>query len=464
MRNERRAGWVLVVKSAMDEGLVEDELWSAREVARFLSLSLWEIEKLRRVGTLSATKHWPFGWRYSSLAVMGYFESLPWAEPSVIVARQPLTPEESTQAMFGEIIKLAKQLEQEALAGQEEVVQADDSDAPPIIKIVNAILSNAIDYGASDIHLEPMLYSLRIRFRVGGVLKEVMHVPKLVQNHFVRRVMVMADIDLARLFVPQVGTIRLQHNRKDYNLRVTAIATLYGHTVTARIMDSALPRKGLQALGMLAEHQVPLEMLLTSAGGLFLFVGPSASGTTTTVAACLHYLNEIERAIYTIEQPIEYELPGVTQIQLNPFCGHTLDKALKTVLRARPDVLFLGSIHDAESARAAVEAAEAGITVLTTMRCTNIPTVFTLLERYGIAPQVQARLVQVVVNQCLVRSQDSETQQAFFESCPLRNFDEMHDLVAMRAPRWKLEEGIKRCRFGPTLEEQLVNLRSRADS
>uniref|UniRef100_UPI003752369E ATPase, T2SS/T4P/T4SS family n=1 Tax=Armatimonas sp. TaxID=1872638 RepID=UPI003752369E len=305
---------------------------------------------------------------------------------------------------------------------------------------------------------------LRIRFRVGGVLKEVMHVPKLVQNHFVRRVMVMADIDLARLFVPQVGTIRLQHNRKDYNLRVTAIPTLYGHTVTARLLSDDLPRKGLQALGMLAEHQVPLETLLTSAGGLFLFVGPSASGTTTTAATCLHYLNEIERAIYTIEQPIEYELPGVTQIQLNPFCGHTLDKALKTVLRARPDVLFLGSIHDAESARAAVEAAEAGITVLTTMRCTNIPTVFTLLERYGVAPQVQARLVQVIVNQCLARSENSETQQAFYEAAWVADNTSLRELVEKRATHQEIRNILRYWSKGTTLEEQLVNPRPRADS
>ena len=447
----------------MDEGQVEREWWSSREVARFLSLSVREIEKLRRIGTLSATKRWPFGWRYSSASVMGYFESFV-VEAPPLMEQEPLSAEESARANLMATFELVKEAEVLALTRQGQEEDYDDyEDAHPIVKIVNAILSNAIDMEASDIYFEALRESMRVRFRIKGELQEVLPIPKLIQGRVSRRVMVMADIDLARLFVPQVGTIRVKHSRRDWNLRVTTIPSLYGHTVNVRLLNESLPQSGLEALGMLPELLVPLEDALEQKGGLFVFAGPSAGGTTTTVATCLHSLNKVERSIYTIEQPVEYELLGITQIQLNPFCGHTLDKALKTVLRARPDVLFLGSIHDTESARAAVEATEAGITVLTTMRCTNIPTVFTLLERYGILPQTQARLVQVVVNQCLARSQDSETQQAFFESCPLRNFDEMHDLVAMRAPRWKLEEGIKRYRFGPTLEEQLLNPRSRAD-
>ncbi|WP_309719345.1 ATPase, T2SS/T4P/T4SS family, partial [Armatimonas sp.] len=330
----------------------KEEWWSAREVTRFLSLSAREIEKLRRSGTLSATKRWPFGWRYSSQSVMGYFESLAVEAPPLLV-QEPVSVEESARIRMQGIFELMKELEIEKSAEQEEPY-SDYESAPPLIRVVNAVFANAIDGKASDVYFEAGLRSMRVRFRIGGVLQEVMPIPKLMQDQVTRRVMVMADIDLARLFVPQVGTINLRHNNRDWVVRVTAIPSIYGHTVTARFIDADLPRKGFRELGMLAEHFVPLENALEQEGGLFIFAGASASGTTTTVAACLHHLNKSQRAIYTIEQPVEYELPGITQIQLNPFCGHTLDKALKTVLRARPDVLFLGSIHDTESARAAM--------------------------------------------------------------------------------------------------------------
>ena len=425
----------------------KEEWWSAREVARFLSLSVWEIEKLRRSGTLSATKRWPLGWWYSSPSVLGYFESLA-PEPLPPIPSEPLTTEQHVNLLWEGIFQLAKEVEVLAQAEHEKEDYDDYYDAHPIVKMVNAILSNAIDMGASDVYFEPLRQSMRVRFRINGELREVLPISKLIQGRVTRRVMVMADIDLARLFVPQVGRIGLRHNNCDWSVRVSAIRSLYGHTVTARLLSDDLPRQGLEALGMLPELQVPLERSLEM-GGLFLFVGASGSGTTTTVAACLHRLNRIERAIYTIEQPIEYELPGTHQIQLNPFCGHTLDKALQTVLRARPEVLFLGSIHDAESARAAVEAAEAGITVLATMHCTNIPTAFTLLERYGIPPQTQARLVAFIVNQrCM-----GET--VLFEGKIIREMSELHDLIATRAPHGRLEDALKRYPVGPSLEEQL---------
>ncbi len=433
----------------------KEERWGAREVARFLSLSVREIEQLRQIGTLSATKRWPFGWWYSSQSVMGYFESFV-VEASPLSTQEPLSAEESARANLAATFELVKEAEVLALTRQEQEEDYDDDDddddAHPIVKMVNVILSNAIDMEASDVYFEALRESMRVRFRVKGELREVLPIPKLIQGRVTRRVMVMADIDLARLFVPQVGTIRVQHSRRDWNLRVTTIPSLYGHTVNVRLLNGSLPQSGLEALGMLPELLVPLEDALEQKGGLFVFVGPSASGTTTTVATCLHSLNKVERSIYTIEQPVEYEFPGITQIQLNPFCGHTLDKALKTVLRARPDILFLGSIHDTESARAAVEATEAGITVLTTMRCTNIPTVFTLLERYGIPPPTQGRLVTFIVNQrCL-------GEHVLFEGKLIREMSELHDLVATRAPRWKLEEALKRYPVGPSLEEQLAAL------
>ena len=449
----------------MDEGQAEQEWWSAREVARFLSISLWEIEKLRRSGTLSATKRWPLGRRYSSQSVMGYFESLAVEAPSP-PSSEPFSPEESQRAHFAATLALLKEVEVLAQARQEQEGpwEGDDYDMHPLIKIVNAILSGAIDQGASDIYFEPFRRNLRVRFRVQGLLQDIMPIPRQIQSQLTRRVMVMADMDMARLFVPQVGSIRLKHNNRDWNLRVTAIPSLRGHTVNVRLLSGHLHQGGLEMLGMLPELFVPLEDALVSKGGLFIFAGTSGSGATTTVAACLHYLDKIERAIYTIEQPVEYELPGITQIQLNPFCGHTLAKALQTVLRTHPDVLFLGSIHDSESAHAAMEAAEVGITVLTTMRCTNIPTVFTLLERYGVAPQVQARLVQVVVNQCLARSQDSETQQAFFEAAWIGSNPQLRELVEKRAPQPEIQHVLRYWSDGMTLEEQLVNPRSREDS
>ncbi|WP_395094896.1 ATPase, T2SS/T4P/T4SS family [Armatimonas sp.] len=433
-----------------DEKTVGNELWSVGEVARFLKLSVREVEVLRQEGRLSATKRWPRGWRFSSASVIGYFEG---QEPSP--AEPQHAPENTGQSNFGEILKAIKELEQRQLAEEGESEGAD-YDAPSMIKMVNAIFSKAIDLGASDVHFEPSQRLMRVRFRINGLLQEVLPIPKLLQDQLVRRVMVMAELDLARLFVPQVGMIRVKHNTLDWGVRVTVIASLYGHTITARLVNQALLDGGLQELGMLPELLVPLEDQLDSAGGLFLFAGPSGSGTTTTAATCLRYLNKIECAVYTIEQPIEYELLGATQIQLNPFCGHTLEKALKTVLRSQPQVLFLGSIENAETARAALEAAEAGITVLATVRCTSIATVFTLLERYGIAPQTQARLIQAVLNQRLVHPPRTEAVRGFFEVAWIGGALELQDLIEQRAPHEKLEKAIRRYAFSPPLEEQLA--------
>ena len=249
----------------MDEGQAEQEWWSAREVARFLSISLWEIEKLRRSGILSATKRWPLRWWYSSQSVMGYFESLAVEAPSP-PSSEPLSPEESQRAHFAAILALLKEVEVLAQARQEQEGpwEGDDYDGHPLIRMVNAILSQAIDRGASDIYFEPFRRNLRVRFRVRGVLKEVLPVSTLIQNQLVRRVMVMADMDMARLFVPQVGSIRLKHNNRDWNLRVTAIPSLRGHTVNVRLLSGYLHRGGLEMLGMLPELLVPLEEQLVN--------------------------------------------------------------------------------------------------------------------------------------------------------------------------------------------------------
>lgn len=433
----------------MDEGQDVDDRWSAREVAQFLGVSVREIEALRLAGKLSAVKRWPRGWQYSSLSVMGYFEGLP-QEPVETAVSEP-------QDSFQHLIWIAeelKELARERAEQEAELGEEDPGDAAPLIKMVNAIFVHAIDQGASDIYFEPWRRGLRVRLRLNGVLEELMPIPAQLQTQLTRRVMVMADIDLARLFVPQVGSIRLKYNNQDWGARVTALPSLYGHTLTARLVNAKLPCKGLDALGMLPEVAVPLEHQLEQGGGLFLFVGEGGSGTTTTAVAALSYLNQSTRAIYTIEQPIEYDLPGIHQIQLNPFRGHTLEKALANILKSRPDILFLGSIHDAQSAQAAVEASEAGITVLATLRTTRVPSVFMLLERYGIPRRTQARLLQCVVQQRLVQPPEAQATRGVFAAYWIQSSPEICDLLTLGSPDWKLQDALELFRSGPSLDEE----------
>ncbi|WP_394792822.1 GspE/PulE family protein [Armatimonas sp.] len=307
---------------------------------------------------------------------------------------------------FGEILMLAKGLENERRGGKDDEigVEGDDSDAAPIIKMVNAILSQAIEMGSSDIHMEPFRRSMRVRFRIDGVLREVMAIPKLIQNSVTARCKIMSDMNIAERRVPQDGRIGLQHNKKDYDMRVSCLPSMYGEKIVMRILDKSSTQIGLERLGFRPEVMMPLELLVEQPNGMFIVTGPTGSGKTTTLYSVLHKLNKIERNIITVEDPVEYELMGVTQVQINKKAGLGFGNALRSFLRQDPDIIMVGEMRDLETADIAIESALTGHLVLSTLHTNDAPSATMRLADMGVEPFLIAATLIGILAQRLGRT------------------------------------------------------------
>ncbi|WP_395091008.1 GspE/PulE family protein [Armatimonas sp.] len=307
---------------------------------------------------------------------------------------------------FGEILMLAKGLENERRGGKDDEigVEGDDSDAAPIIKMVNAILSQAIEMGSSDIHMEPFRRSMRVRFRIDGVLREVMAIPKLIQNSVTARCKIMSDMNIAERRVPQDGRIGLQHNKKDYDMRVSCLPSMYGEKIVMRILDKSSTQIGLERLGFRPEVMLPLEQLVEQPNGMFIVTGPTGSGKTTTLYSVLHKLNKIERNIITVEDPVEYELMGVTQVQINKKAGLGFGNALRSFLRQDPDIIMVGEMRDLETADIAIESALTGHLVLSTLHTNDAPSATMRLADMGVEPFLIAATLIGILAQRLGRT------------------------------------------------------------
>jgi type IV pilus assembly protein PilB len=291
--------------------------------------------------------------------------------------------------------------------------EADDSDAAPIIKMVNAILSNAIDMGASDIHMEPFRRSMRVRYRIDGVLREVLPIPKLIQNSVVARCKIMSDMNIAERRVPQDGRIGLKHNNKDYDMRVSCLPSMYGEKIVMRILDKSSTQIGLERLGFRPEVMVPLEELVEQPNGMFIVTGPTGSGKTTTLYSVLHKLNKIERNIITVEDPVEYELMGVTQVQINKKAGLNFGNALRCFLRQDPDIIMVGEMRDLETADIAVESALTGHLVLSTLHTNDAPSATMRLADMGVEPFLIAATLIAILAQRLGRTICSSCKESY---------------------------------------------------
>jgi type IV pilus assembly protein PilB len=289
----------------------------------------------------------------------------------------------------------------------------DDADAAPIIKMVNAILSNAIDMGASDIHMEPFRRSMRVRYRIDGVLREVMPIPKLIQNSVAARCKIMSDMNIAERRVPQDGRIGLKHNNKDYDMRVSCLPSMYGEKIVMRILDKSSTQIGLERLGFRPEVMVPLEELVEQPNGMFIVTGPTGSGKTTTLYSVLHKLNKIERNIITVEDPVEYELMGVTQVQINKKAGLNFGNALRCFLRQDPDIIMVGEMRDLETADIAVESALTGHLVLSTLHTNDAPSATMRLADMGVEPFLIAATLIAILAQRLGRTICSSCKESY---------------------------------------------------
>ena len=284
----------------------------------------------------------------------------------------------------------------------------DDSNEAPVIRLINAILSEAIKDGASDIHIEPYEENLAIRFRVDGILKEKLNPNSRIAPLLNARIKVMSNLDIAERRVPQDGRMSLKLGEKWIDIRVSTLPSSFGERLVLRLLDKADASLDLRELGMTNEMTQDYLDQLKSTSGIILVTGPTGSGKTTTLYSGLNYLNDQTRNILTVEDPIEYALEGIGQTQVNNKVGLSFAKGLRAILRQDPDVVMVGEIRDKETAETAIQASLTGHLVLSTIHTNDAVGAITRLVDMGVEPYLLASSVKMVIAQRLVRKIDNE--------------------------------------------------------
>jgi general secretion pathway protein E/type IV pilus assembly protein PilB len=273
----------------------------------------------------------------------------------------------------------------------------------PIIRYVNLVITEAISRRASDIHLEPLEKRFRVRYRIDGVLHEVENPPKRLQASILSRLKLMAEVSLAEKRIPQDGRIQVKANGKDIDLRVSVLPTVYGESLVLRILDKEGLRLGLPELGFFSDDQVHFQNLVSMADGIFLVTGPTGSGKSTTLYAALNYINKPDRKIITVEDPVEYQMPGINQVQVRREVGMTFSAALRSMLRQAPNIIMIGEIRDLETAEIAVNASLTGHMVFSTLHTNDAPSAVTRLVDIGVKPFLVSASLRGALAQRLVR-------------------------------------------------------------
>ncbi|MBM3492899.1 MAG: type II secretion system protein GspE [Armatimonadetes bacterium] len=309
-------------------------------------------------------------------------------------------------------------------AGEEDeeaaVAMADEA---PVIRVANALIQQAIKEDASDIHIEPQRRGVRIRYRVDGVLHETMTMPKYIQPPLISRFKIMAEMNIAERRVPQDGRIPITYEKKDYDLRVSCLPNAHGEKIVCRILDKSSVLLGLNKLGFSAETQAQLEELVGQPQGMVLSTGPTGSGKTTTQYSVLHKLNSVEVNVLTIEDPIEYQLAGITQVQVNKKAGLTFGGALRSFLRQDPDIIMVGEMRDLETAEIAIESALTGHLVLSTLHTNDAPSAVIRMVDMGVEPYLISATVIGVLAQRLCRKICQHCKESYEENAGyLRRF------------------------------------------
>jgi type IV pilus assembly protein PilB len=309
------------------------------------------------------------------------------------------------QALDGDIgAALGDEIDLASAGTDEDVGRVQQmEDEAPIIRVVNVIIQQAIKDRASDIHVEPDRRGVRIRYRVDGVLHEVMRVPKYVHAPLISRIKIMGDMNIAERRLPQDGRIHVRHEGKEYDLRVSTLPTVFGEKCVMRILDQSSVLIGLNKLGMMPETQAELESVIVQPNGMILSTGPTGSGKTTTQYAILNKINSVEKNIITIEDPVEYQLPGLSQVHVNRKAGLTFASAMRSFLRQDPDIIMVGEIRDLETAETAVQASLTGHLVLSTLHTNDAPSAITRMMDMGVEPFLIASSVVAVLAQRLGR-------------------------------------------------------------
>ncbi len=285
----------------------------------------------------------------------------------------------------------------------EDGSDAKDSDAP-VIRLVSMVLTEAIKMRASDIHLEPMERHFRVRYRIDGVLREMDRPPKRLQAAIISRVKIMSNMKISEKRVPQDGRIQIKVQGRDLDLRVSSVPTNHGESIVMRILDKTNLSLGLPQLGFLSDDQNTFERLISLPDGVLLVTGPTGSGKTTTLYACLGQINLPDRKIITVEDPVEYQMSGINQVQVNKDVGLDFSAALRSILRQAPNIVMIGEIRDHETADIAMEAALTGHLVFSTLHTNDAPSAVTRLLDIGVKPFLVASALRAAMAQRLVRA------------------------------------------------------------
>ena len=334
----------------------------------------------------------------------------------------------SAEDVFGAISKIHRlgesvgenvqeEMEMEMAAGT--LVEADIREVAaeaPIVKLVNGVISQGVDDGASDLHFEPQEKELVIRFRIDGVLHEIMSIPKRMQAGVLSRIKVMADIDIAERRIPQDGRIGLTVGGKPIDIRVASMPTVYGEKIVLRLLDKSSVLLNLSDLGFSEKALKRFESSYSKPYGALLVTGPTGSGKSTTLYATLNVLNTKEKNIITVEDPVEYRLSGINQTQINPKAGLTFASGLRAILRSDPDIVMVGEIRDKETAQIAIESALTGHLVLSTLHTNDAPGALTRLTEMGIEPFLTASAIECVLAQRLARRLCTSCKEAYHPS------------------------------------------------
>lgn len=284
----------------------------------------------------------------------------------------------------------------------QDLLESDDE--APIIRLVNSLLFRAVKQKASDIHVEPFEKDLVVRFRIDGVLYDIMHPPKKIQNSVISRIKIMADLNIAEKRIPQDGRIKIKLAGKDIDIRVSTLPTSFGESVVMRILDKSKVLLDLREIGVGGHYLKQMEDLIHHKHGIILVTGPTGSGKTTTLYAMLSQINKTDVKIITVEDPVEYQLPGINQTQVNAKIGLTFAAGLRSILRQDPDVVMIGEIRDKETAEIAIQASLTGHLVISTLHTNDSASAATRLIDMGVEPFLVASSVVGIIAQRLVRT------------------------------------------------------------
>jgi len=356
--------------------------------------------------------------------------------------------DEQHDEIFESLAKTTQDTDLEMVVGSANVSieeTVEEAEQAPIIKLANFIMAKAIEEQASDIHIEPHEKTVRVRYRVDGKLEEAQSLPKTVHAALVSRLKIMADIDIAEHRVPQDSRFRVKYRQREIDFRVSTVPTYHGEKVVMRLLDKENVLLGLEELGF---EQQPMEALLDAIGrpyGMILMSGPTGSGKTTTLYSILSQLNNPDVNVVTVEDPVEYELPGINQIPIKPEVKLTFAAALRSILRQDPDIIMVGEMRDEETADIAVKAALTGHLVLSTLHANDAPTVPTRLMDMGLEPYLISSGLLLSAAQRLMGRVCPDCKEAFYP--PRDVLDRIqYKPVDDKEPIFFKARGCKRCK------------------